>query len=115
MNDYKYDFNDCDCCYCLDKFYDLTDGLIKDIQHLEKTVVSLRYSLSKLLPDHNGLMLRCDILSELAGRYYENPAYQQFIEAYHDGVDPLECDSYSKQLLKLAHFEELYQIFKKKD
>jgi hypothetical protein len=114
MNDYVHGYDNCNDCDCTAPFLDLTDCFIKDIQHLQKEVVRLRYDLSKLLPDpYDGVMIRADIFSDLAGCYYEYPAYQQFIASYYNGVNPLDCFSYCEELKEAAHFrEEIYHHFR---
>ena len=45
--------------------------------------------LSQYLPAPYDESLRSDILSDLAGRYADHPAYQRYIELTHDKKDPL--------------------------
>jgi hypothetical protein len=106
----NYDFDSCNDCDCVRHFFTLTDYLAKDIQQLEKEVARLRYLLSNLLPRHDGLMIRADIFSNLAGCYYEYPAYQQFISVYCNDADPLDSDSFCEELKKVAHFDEIWQF-----
>jgi hypothetical protein len=92
-----------DCCDgCVTKFYELTDALVKDIQHLEAKVVFLRYSLSKFLPAYDGEMLRCDIFSDLSGCYWDNAAYQQYMANYYDGHDPMDSRKHAKFMIRLS-------------
>ena len=70
MADYDMDYDICTGCKDIYEFCQLTDYLISDIQHLESEVVRLRYVLSSYLSKQDCEMLRCDILSDLAGRYY---------------------------------------------
>ena len=99
----NYDYNICSDCKSELDFLDLTKYLIMDIQHLEEEVVRLRYSLSKLLPSHEGHMLRCDIFHVLSMCYHDYPAYQKYISVYHNGHDPLDSRYHTEQLLKLAN------------
>ena len=91
-----------ECGFANVDYYRLIELLVKDIQHLESKVVWLRYSFSWYLPKYDGVMLRCEIFSALAGAYYDLPAYQQFITDYCDGQDPMQCDYYSENLLSLS-------------
>ena len=100
-------YDNCSTCGNVCEFYQLTEDMIDDIKHLEKEVVRLRYSLSKYLPDYDGLMLRCDILSGLSRPYYEHPAYKQYISVNCAGNDPLDCKSYSKEMQMLAHGKKI--------
>ena len=57
----------------------LVKALIADIQHLESEVVHTRYELSSYLTEKERNLLRSDILSNLAGRYASDPAYDAFV------------------------------------
>jgi len=94
--------NDEFCDGCRLDFYMSIDQLVKDVQRLEAKVVCLRYSLSLYLPKHDGRMLRCDIFSDLAGGYYDQPAYQRYVDACYGGQDPMEQSSYVRRLLMLS-------------
>ena len=97
-----------DCCdACRQDFYHLIDCLIKDIQHLESKAVFLRYSLSKLLPEHEGEMLRCEIFSDLSGGYYDQAAYQQYIKRYCDGRDPMDGAKHCGLLTEISRGKEI--------
>jgi len=100
MDDPWASYEDCDRCES--RSHRLVEHLLWDIQHLEAKVVCLRYSLSRYLEKHMGEMLRCDIFSDLAGYYRELPAYQQFVDAYCCGDDPMEQDDYIQLLKKLS-------------
>lgn len=101
----------CDACGALDDYCDrcetdfflLIDRLVNDVQRLISKVVCLRYSLSWYLGRHEGEMLRCDVLSDLHGDYYEQSVYQRFVSACYDGQDPMECEHYIDNLLKLSN------------
>jgi len=80
----------------------LFDRLVYDIQRLMSKVVCLRYSLSCFLGNHEGEMLRCDILSDLVGAYYDLPAYQRLVSEYYDGHDPFENECFNDYLLELS-------------
>ena len=98
----------CDFCdNCGMDFYRLVDCLIKDVQHLESKVVYLRYSLSRLLPEYDGKMLRDEIFSDLSGSYYDQSAYRQYVSEYCDGQDPLDTSDYCERLMRISRGEEL--------
>ena len=103
MADFDMDYDNCTGCKDIYEFCQLTDYLISDIQHLESEVVRLRYVLSSYLSKQDCEMLRCDILSDLAGRYYWHTAYQQYISKYCNGHDPMESDKYVEHMLNLSH------------
>jgi len=93
MIDFEYDDFHCDLC-AMD-FYDLIEKLISDIQLLEPKTVYLRYLLSKHLPQWDGEMLRSDIFNDLAGRYWDLPAYKKYMSDYCGGIDPFDLDEYN--------------------
>jgi len=103
------DYNS-DCEKCEYDFYRLLELLVKDIQQLEIKVVRLRYLLSGFLPPHESEMLKCEIFSDLSGRYYDDPAYQQYMANYCDGQDPMENAEIDEYMLKVAKGKEIVDI-----
>lgn len=85
------------------KFCQLIDYLIKDIQHLESEIVRTRYTLSNYLTYPLDESLRCDILSNLAGRYWDHPAYKAYIHLFYNNQDPMDSDEWVNHILKLAN------------
>lgn len=100
MSDLNEIWSDCSCRY---EFCQLIDDLIKDIQHLESETVRTRYELSKYLEYPYDEYLRSDILSDLAGRYWDNPAYKVYIQLLYNNQDPMETDEWCEQIYRLAH------------
>jgi hypothetical protein len=88
---------------CLYEFCRLVDYLIKDIQHLESETVRTRYELSRHLEYPYDEYLRSDILSDLAGRYSDNPAYKAYIQLFYNNQDPMESDEWCEHIYRLAH------------
>lgn len=84
-------------------FCQLIDYLIKDIQHLESEIVRIRYTLSRHLEAPDGEFMRSDILSGLAGRYHNHPAYQPYIQLYYNNQDPMQSDEWVNHIWNLAH------------
>lgn len=84
-------------------YLQLIDYLVKDIRQLELETIRLRYELSKWLPDYDGLLIRSDIYSGLAGRYDWQKAYASYVALYCNGIDPLDNESYSGQMRAMAH------------
>ncbi len=72
------------------RYLQLIDYFVNDIKELEREVIRLRYKLSMRLPNYEGLMLRSEIYSNLAGRYEWHDAYQKYMSLYSNGTDPLE-------------------------
>jgi len=85
------------------EYLQLIDYLVNDIQELELEVIRLRYELSNRLPAYDGLMLKCDIFSALAGRYDWQEAYVRYVSLYCNDVDPLDNKSYSGKMKEMAH------------
>lgn len=98
----------CNDCNYLYEFCKLVDALVKDILHLESETVHARYELSRYLDKPYDEYLRSDILSNMAGRYSDNPAYQVYIQLYHDNLDPMESDEWVEHIMNLAHGDEDY-------
>jgi hypothetical protein len=110
MAAYEVDFDNRTSDNDIYEFCQLTDFLISDIQDLESEIVRLRYELSRCMSKQNNEMLSCDFLSDLAGRYYWDKAYKQYISKYCNGNDPMDSDKYVEHLLKLSHGKDEHDI-----
>lgn len=93
----------CEGCPGLYEFIILIDCLVKDIQHLESETVRTRHKLSRHLPHPYDDYLRSGILSDLAGRHNDNPAYQAYMKLLYDNQDPMESDEWVRHICGLAH------------
>ncbi len=83
-------------------FCQLIHFLIQDIQHLETEVVRTRFQLSRHLPELDRINLQADILSDLACRYEDHPAYLQYIDLYHNNLDPLSSDEWTNHIISVS-------------
>jgi hypothetical protein len=99
-----YDCDACDeyCDGCKYAFHQLVDRIVKDIQRLEADIVYLRYTLIPFLSKHNGQMLKFEIFSDLAGRYDDHPAYQQYVAEYCGGQDPMDSYAFNQHIQKIS-------------
>lgn len=84
-------------------FCQLIDYLISDIRHLESETVKTRYALSEYLKSPYDEYLRSDILSGLAGRYQDHPAYKAYIQLFYNNQDPMSSDEWVNHIVNLAH------------
>lgn len=100
------DSNLCDDCSGLFEMVKLINYLIKDIQHLESEIIRTRYELSQYLSCPYDEYLRSDILSNLAGRYAGNEAYQTYVKMLYNNQDPMESKEWVDYIWKLAHGHE---------
>ena len=100
-----HDGSICGDCPGMYEFISLIDCLVKDIQHLESETVRIRYELSRYLPHPYSADLLGDIVSDLAGRYSDDPAYQVYMKLMYDNRDPMESDEWASQIHRLAHGE----------
>lgn len=98
-----YDGSSCGDCPGMYEFIKLIDCLVKDIRHLESETVRTRYELSRLLPHPYDEELRGDIVSDLAGSYSDDPAYQLYMKLMYNNQDPMESEEWASQINNLAH------------
>jgi len=99
----------CDNDYCLaceTGYLWFIDSLVKDIKHLELKIVYLRYTLSKYLPEYDGEMLMCDIFSDLSAPHWDHPIYQEYMNGFCGGENPLDNGDLSKYLKKVKRGKE---------
>ena len=72
---------DCESCSDLLECYQLIDSLVKDVLSLEEEMVRWRQALLKHLSPLDERNLLADIFDNLAGRNYDNKAYQAYLKA----------------------------------
>ena len=93
---------DADNCELIVSFLELVDAMVRDIQHLKAETIRARYELSqKLDPDHKWITT-VDILSNLDMPHYDSIAYQQYVNIYYDGGDPMSFKGYVDSMVRLA-------------
>lgn len=93
---------DADNCELIVSFLELVDVMVRDIQHLKAETIRARYELSqKLDPDHKWITT-VDILSNLDMPHYDSIAYQQYVNIYYDGGDPMSFKGYVDSMVRLA-------------
>ena len=93
---------DADNCELIVSFLELVDAMARDIQHLKAETIRARYELSqKLDPDHKWITT-VDILSNLDMPHYDSIAYQQYVNIYYDGGDPMSFKGYVDSMVRLA-------------
>lgn len=85
------------------EFIRLIDLLVQDILHLEAETVRTRYELSRYLPHPYDDNLRGEIVSDLSGRYSDDPAYQLYMKLMYNSQDPMESDKWVSHINNLAH------------
>lgn len=85
-------------------YLQLIDYLVDDVKQLELEIIRLRLELSKYLPENDGILLKGEIYSDLAGRYGWQEAYRRYIDLYCDSEDPLDNELYSEQMDQMARF-----------
>lgn len=93
---------DADSCELITAYMELIDAMVRDIQHLKAEAIRARYELSqKFDPDHEWIST-VDILSNLDMPHYDSLAYQQYVNMYYDGGDPLSFKEYMDSMARLA-------------
>lgn len=96
----------CMGCPGMYEFIRLIDFLVKDIQHLKSETVRTRYELSLRLPHPYDEYLRGNIISDLAGRYSNDPAYQAYMKLMYDNRDPMDSDEWASHIHHLVHGQD---------
>jgi len=108
MTDFYCDKDYCDSCEM--EYFQLIEALISNIKHLESKTVYLRFTLSNYMPLHRAELLRSDIFSDLSGSHIDLPAFQRYISACCNGIDPLDDKKHCKLLKKLSMGEEVINL-----
>lgn len=93
---------DCENCAELLDCYKLVDSLVHEILYLEEDVVNWRHALVRYLKHPTAEYLQDEIFDGLAQRYYDNEAYQRYLNLFSYKKDPMESKKHSKKLHRLA-------------
>lgn len=89
-------------CELIGSFLKLVDSMVRDIQHLKAETIRARYELSmKYDPEHKWITT-VDILSNLDTPHYDSLAYQEYMNIYYDGGDPMSFKEFSDSMVLLA-------------
>ena len=89
-------------CELIESFLKLVDSMVRDIQHLKAETIRARYELSmKYDPEHKWITT-VDILSNLDTPHYDSLAYQEYMNIYYDGGDPMSFKEFTDSIIQLA-------------
>ena len=73
---------------------------------MESETVRTRYESSRHLSHPYDEYLRNGIISDLAGRYGNDPAYQAYLKLMYNNRDPMESDEWVEYIQRLAHGQD---------
>lgn len=93
---------ECDTCELIYSFMELTDSLVRDLQHLKAETVRARYQLRQQLDPGKTWTTGIDVLSNMEMPHYDNQAYQEYMRVYYDGGNPLEFKEFTDSMINLA-------------
>ncbi len=92
----------CSICPDISDFFELTDAMVKEINHLREEVVRWRQVLIKYLPPDWADGLRQDIYDNVYCSFEDYDAYSKFINAYYSGMDPFDNEEHSALMKRLC-------------
>ena len=93
---------ECDTCELIHSFLELTDLLVRDLQHLKAETLRARYQLREHMDPENSWITSVDMLSNLEMPHYDNMAYQEYMRVYYNGGDPLEFKEFTDSMVHLT-------------
>ncbi len=93
---------DADHCELVISYLELIDAMVKDIQHLKAETIRARYALSQKFDPEHKWITTVDILSGLDMPHYDSLAYQQYVNLYYDGGDPLSFKEYVDSMVRIS-------------
>lgn len=105
VNDNYEAWDECpeaDSCELISPFLELVDMMVRDIQHLKAETIRARYELSRALDPEHKWISTVDILSDLDMPHYDNLAYQEYIQLYYDGGDPMAFKGFTDSMIRLS-------------
>ncbi|MBQ3798011.1 MAG: hypothetical protein II842_17330 [Butyrivibrio sp.] len=100
---------ECDTCELILSFLELTDSLVRDLQHLKAETLRARYQWWKQLDPDKNRITTVDLLSNLEMPHYDNQAYQEYMRIYYNGGDPLEFKEFSDSMINIANGTDDYK------
>lgn len=85
--------------------YEVTKHLqqmIDNIKEVTKETVLARGKVVSIATERDSQNWDADIFSNLTGGFYSSAIYQEFVEQIYDGIDPLNSEEFTQELITIS-------------
>ena len=80
----------------------LLQQMIDNIKELTKETVLARGKVVSIANAQDAQNWDADMFSNLTGGFYSSAIYQEFVEQIYDGIDPLDSEEFTKELITIS-------------
>lgn len=80
----------------------LLQQMIDNIKEVTKETVLARGKVVSIATERDSQNWDADIFSNLTGVFYSSAIYQEFVEQIYDGIDPLNSEEFTQELITIS-------------
>ena len=80
----------------------LIEAVIEDVKQITSEAIIARTKVIALANETEARNWESELFSNLTCTFTSSKIYQKYIEQYHHGVDPLDCEEWTHELLALV-------------
>jgi len=80
----------------------LLQQMIDNIKEVTKETVLARGKVVSIATERDSQNWDADIFSNLTGGFYSSAIYQEFVEQIYDGIDPLNSEEFTQELITIS-------------
>lgn len=80
----------------------LLQQMIDNIKEVTKETVLARGKVVSIAAERDSQNWDSDIFSNLTGGFYSSAIYQEFVEQIYDGIDPLNSEEFTQELITIS-------------
>ena len=80
----------------------LLQQMIDNIKEVTKETVLARGKVVSIATEQDSQNWDADIFSNLTGGFYSSAIYQEFVEQIYDGIDPLNSEEFTQELITIS-------------
>ena len=80
----------------------LLQQMIDNIKEVTKETVLARGKVVSIATERDSQNWDVDIFSNLTGGFYSSAIYQEFVEQIYDGIDPLNSEEFTQELITIS-------------
>ena len=80
----------------------LLQQMIDNIKEVTKETVLAREKVVSIATERDSQNWDADIFSNLTGGFYSSAIYQEFVEQIYDGIDPLNSEEFTQELITIS-------------
>ena len=80
----------------------LLQQMIDNIKEVTKETVLARGKVVSIATERDSQNWDAEFFSNLTGGFYSSAIYQEFVEQIYDGIDPLNSEEFTQELITIS-------------